>query len=199
MAGVSQGNSDPRVPRQRSIDVEYLNALILTMARGESGAFDAVFGELSGPVYHAALAIIRDPAQAEEVSQEVMLEIWRTAGRFDPDRGTATAWVFTIARRRSIDRVRSVAAEVAREGRHHGAPAGWDQVSETVQDVLEAEQLLGCLDRLSGPQRQAILLAFYGGHTYEEVAVILGVAVGTVKGRIRAGLACLRDAMHGTS
>lgn len=197
-----QGDRNAHIPDQRSgvgVDVDDLDELILTVARGEDGAFEALFGQLSGPVYRAALVIIRDPAQAEEVSQEVLVEIWRTAGRFDPARGTAAAWATTMARRRAIDRVRSVTADATRESRHAGVPVSWDQVSETVEDIMDRERLTSSLNRLSGPQRQAIMLAYYGGHTYTEVAAILGVAVGTVKGRIRAGLANLRDIMHGTT
>jgi RNA polymerase sigma-70 factor, ECF subfamily len=130
------------------------------------------------------------------VAQEVLLEVWQTAGRFDPAKGTAEAWVLTMARRRAIDRVRSVTADVARERRDGGMEVTWDQVSEAVQEVLERERLTYSLDKLSGPQRQVIMLAYYGGHTYAEVAAILGIAVGTVKSRIRAGLARLRENMH---
>jgi RNA polymerase sigma-70 factor (ECF subfamily) len=192
---VSPGDRVLPGPGHQSGETDRLGQLIVTTARGENGAFDALFRHLSGPVYRAALAAIRDPAQAEEVTQEVLLEIWRTAGHFDPDKGTARAWAFTIARRRAIDRVRSVTAEASRERRTAGAVVSWDCVSETVEDTLDRERLTLSLDRLSGPQRQAIMLAYYGGHTHHEVAVILGVAVGTVKGRIRAGLARLRDTM----
>lgn len=142
-------------------------------------------------------AVLRDPAQAEEVAQEVLLEIWQVASRYDATMGGATAWVLTIARRRAIDRVRSTVAEATRERRDGEVPVAWDQVSETVEDIIDRERLTSSLDRLSGPQRQAIMLAFYGGHTHSEIAVILGVAVGTVKSRIRVGLERLRDSMHG--
>jgi RNA polymerase sigma-70 factor, ECF subfamily len=193
--GVSETDNDPRIPAQRSPETDHLDQLIMTVARGEHAAFDALFRQLSGPLYRTALAIIRDRAQAEEVLQEVLIEMWRTAGHFDPGKGTAAAWGHTIARRRAIDRVRSVTADATRERRNAGLAVSWDPVSETVEDILDRERLTSSLDRLTGPQRQAIMLAFYGGHTYNEVAAILGVAVGTVKGRIRAGLARLRDAM----
>jgi RNA polymerase sigma-70 factor, ECF subfamily len=191
---VTQGNDGSFIPGESPAE-DSLDKLIVTVARGESGAFDALFRHLSGPVYRTALAVIRDPAHAEEVSQEVLIEIWRTAGRFDPDRGSAASWALTIARRRAIDRVRSTTADIGRERRNAGVPVSWDQVSETVEDILDRERLTYSLDRLSGPQRQAIVLAFYGGHTHNEIAVILGVAVGTVKSRIRIGLAKLRDSM----
>jgi RNA polymerase sigma-70 factor, ECF subfamily len=191
---VTQGNDDSFIPGESPAE-DSLDKLIVTVARGESGAFDALFRRLSGPVYRTALAVIRDPAHAEEVSQEVLIEIWRTAGRFDPDRGSAASWALTIARRRAIDRVRSTTADVNRDRRTGGAPVCWDQVNETVEDILDRERLTYSLDRLSGPQRQAITLAFYGGHTHNEIAVILDVAVGTVKSRIRIGLAKLRDSM----
>ena len=122
-----------------------------------------------------ALTITRDRARAEEVSQEVLIEIWRTAGHFDPRRGSAAAWAFTIARRRSIDRV--LVPPPPRPVATCAAPTchlPLDQVGETVAGMLERERLTSCLNMLSDPQRQAILLAFYGGHTHNEVAAILG-------------------------
>lgn len=172
-----------------------LDALIMTVGDGEAGAFDQLYRELAGPVYRTALSVLRDPAQAEEVAQEVLLEVWRTAGRFDPAKGTAEAWVLTMARRRAIDRVRSAAAGTARERRDSRIQASWDQVSEAVQEILDRERLTYSLQQLTGPQRQVIMLAFYGGHTYTEVATILGIAVGTVKSRIRAGLTRMRESM----
>lgn len=192
---MNQASGEPAVP-DPSPAGDDLDELVVTVARGERGAFDALFRQLSGLVYGAALAVTRDRAQAEEAAQDALLEIWRTAGRFDPGKGSATAWALTIARRRAIDRVRSTAASARRERRSTGGSVPWDQVSETVQDILDREQLVSSLDRLSDPQRQAIMLAFYAGHTHTEVAAILGVAVGTVKSRIRTGLDRLRDCMQ---
>ncbi len=177
-------------------DLDALDNLIMAVADGEPGAYDALFRRLSGPLYRLALAITRDPAQAEEVSQEVLIEIWLTADRFDPRRGSAAAWAQTIARRRAIDRIRSAVASAHRERRSTEVPAPRDQVNDAVEDIFDRERLTSGMNRLSDPQRQAILLAFYGGHTHDEVAAILGLAVGTVKGRIRAGLARLREHMQ---
>ena len=192
---MTQGNDESTIPGQ-SPDTGFLDELIVTVAGGESGAFDELFRHLSGPVYRTALAVIRDPALAEEVSQEVLVEIWRTAGRFDPGRGSAASWALTIARRRAIDRVRSTTADTDRERRNAAVPVSWDEVSETVEGILDRERLTSSLDRLSDPQREAIMLAYYGGHTHNEIAGILGVAVGTVKSRIRTGLAKLRESMR---
>jgi RNA polymerase sigma-70 factor, ECF subfamily len=173
----------------------HLDALLMTVGCGDADAFEQLYREIAGPVYHTALSVLRDPAHAEEVAQEVLLEVWRTAARFDPARGTAEAWVLTMARRRAIDRVRSAAAGTARERRDSRIQTSWDQVSEAVQEILDRERLTYSLQQLTAPQRQVIMLAFYGGHTYTEVATILGIAVGTVKSRIRAGLTRMRESM----
>jgi len=177
-------------------DQPHLDALMTTVGQGEASAFDLLYRQLAGPVYRTALSILRNPAQAEEVAQEVLLEVWRTAGRFDPAKGTAQAWVLTMTRRRAIDRVRSVVADAARDRPGSRIQASWDQVSEAVQDILDRERLSYSLGQLTAAQRQVIMLAFYGGHTYTEVATILGIAVGTVKSRIRAGLTRMRESMH---
>jgi RNA polymerase sigma-70 factor (ECF subfamily) len=172
-----------------------LDVLLETAGRGDQGAFDLVFGQLSAPVYGMICAVLRDPAQAEEVTQEVFLEIWQVAARYDASKGGAAAWVLTIARRRAIDRVRSAAAAEARERRTAVVPF-LDQVSDIVEATLEREKLRRSLDRLSDAQREAITLAFYGGYSYRQVAGMLGVPLGTVKGRIREGLTKLRDGMR---
>jgi RNA polymerase sigma-70 factor (ECF subfamily) len=172
-----------------------LGLLIARVALGDHGAFESVYEQLSGPVYRMILAVLRDRAQAEEVAQEVLLEIWRLAFRYDPGRGSAKAWVLTIARRRAIDRVRSASAASARELRTAAVRAA-GPVSGTAADTPGRELLHACLGGLSDLQREAILLAFYGDHTYAEAAGMLGVPLSTLKTRIRDGLIKLRHSMQ---
>jgi RNA polymerase sigma-70 factor, ECF subfamily len=176
-------------------DPEYLNKLIAAVARQEDRAFEQVFQQLSEPVYRLALGLVRDAAQAEEIAQEVLTEIWRTADRFDPGKGTAMAWALMIARHRAIDRIRSVTADAGRERRIADVAVPWDQVSEAVEDGLDREKLRRNLDGLSDPQRQAVKLVFNDGHTIAEAALLLGIPAGTVKSRIRAAVINLRRTM----
>ena len=92
-----------------------LALLLAHVARGDHEAFEVVYGELAGPVYGMVRQVLRVPAQSEEVAQEVLLEVWRTASRFDPAKGSAAAWALTIAHRRAVDRVRSESASSRRE------------------------------------------------------------------------------------
>jgi RNA polymerase sigma-70 factor (ECF subfamily) len=156
---------------------------------------------VAAPVYGLIRRVLRDSAQAEEVAQETLLEVWRTAARFDRARGSALAWVMTIAHRRAVDRVRSEAAATAREARVVAAatPALADEVAEAVESSLEAERVSRCLDGLTELQRESITLAYYSGYTYPQVASALSVALGTVKTRIRDGLKRLRDCLGVTS
>jgi RNA polymerase sigma-70 factor (ECF subfamily) len=172
-----------------------LAELVVAVGRGDDAAFDKVFRQVSVPVYRAVLNVLGDVSQAEEVAQDVLTEIWRTAGRYDPAKGPAVAWVLMIARRRAIDRLRSGIASVRRDRMEFAITGSWDQVSEAVQDNHDREQLRRGLSRLTGPQRQAITLAFYSRLTYAEVAGRLGIPAGTVKTRIRSALATLRQYM----
>jgi RNA polymerase sigma-70 factor, ECF subfamily len=178
-----------------------LDGLLALAGRGDQAAFEAVYDRVAAPVYGLIRRVLRDSAQAEEVAQETLLEVWRTAARFDRARGSALAWVMTIAHRRAVDRVRSEAAATAREARvvAAAAPALADEVAEAVESSLEAERVSRCLDGLTELQRESITLAYYSGYTYPQVASALGVALGTVKTRIRDGLKRLRDCLGVTS
>jgi RNA polymerase sigma-70 factor (ECF subfamily) len=175
-----------------------LDRLLGLVARGDQAAFEAVYDRLAGPVYGLIRKVLRDPAQSEEVAQEVLLEAWRCASRFDPARGSAATWVMTIAHRRAVDRVRSAAAAAEREHRaaaEQGTAAPGDEVADAVTASLEAERVRRCLGGLTDLQRESITLAYYGGYTYPQVAGLLGDPLGTVKTRIRDGLIRLRDCM----
>ena len=172
-----------------------LAARLRLVARGDAAAFDAVYDQVAASVFGIVRRVIRDPAQSEEVTQDVLLEIWRNAAKFDAERGSAIAWVMTVAHRRAVDRVRSVQKESERERRAATAGIPYDEVAEAVESSLEHERVRRCLGSLTDLQRESVTMAYYGGYTYGQVAGLLGVPAGTIKTRMRDALIRLRDCL----
>jgi RNA polymerase sigma-70 factor (ECF subfamily) len=166
-------------------------------ALGDEQAFAVLYDRLASPIFGTVLQVLRSRSQSEEVTQEVLLEIWRKAARFDPARAKVTTWALTIAHRRAIDRVRSEQSARDREERVDllDLHRPYDDVAEAAlaaEDHVLVRQALSSLTEL---QRESVLLAYFHGLTCREVAEKLGVAIGTVKTRMRDGLIRLRDAL----
>src|SRR5262249_1621432 len=170
-------------------------ALLHRVAGGDHAAFEAVYDEFAGPVYGLVRKVLRDPAQLEEVAQEVLLEVWRLASRFDPAKGSPAAWVMTIAHRRAVDRVRSENVVVREANLPPDDAVDGEDVADLVEAALDRQRVRRCLSALTPLQAESVKLAYYGGYTYQQVAKLLGVPLGTIKTRIRDGLIRLRDCM----
>lgn len=178
---------------------DVVGALLRRAGRGDQSAFGELYDELAPMVHGVVLKVVRDPAMSEEVTQEVFVELWRLAARFDGTKGSARSWAATLAHRRAIDRVRSEQASRDRQDRdaQRATTTTHDVVVAEVESTLDVARVRRALAQLSDLQREAVELAYFGGHTYREVAVLLGVAEGTVKSRIRDGLIRLRDELGG--
>jgi RNA polymerase sigma factor (sigma-70 family) len=173
-------------------------ALVALVARGHESALAELYDRLGRVAYGLAYRVLRDEALAEDAVQEGFLALWRTAHRFLPERAKASTWVLTLVHRRAVDLVR-------REDRRRADPldAGPETAStDTAEDSallhLERERVQTALGKLPDAQREAIELAYYGGFTQSELAERLGQPIGTIKSRMFAGLARLRDLLDDT-
>jgi RNA polymerase sigma-70 factor (ECF subfamily) len=168
------------------------------VAAGDRESFASLYDSVIPAVFGLIRRLVRDPSQSEEVTQEVMLEVWKAAPRYDPAQGSALGWILTIARRRAIDRVRS--EQASRDRVEKVAPGqlerDHDHVSEAALISEDRSAVAQALASLAEHQRQAIELAFYGGLTQSEIAGRLGVPLGTIKSRIRDGMLLLHEALR---
>jgi len=170
------------------------SALLLRIAGGDQAAFADLYDLLSSRVFGLILRVLVNRSQSEEVLQEVFLEIWQTAARFTAERGRGRTWILTIAHRRAIDRVRSSQASGDRDVRAgaRDLDVAHDSVAEQAELSIEAERVTQALGTLPEAQREALVLAYYGGYSQSEIATITGSPLGTVKTRMRDGLTRLR-------
>lgn len=175
--------------------------LLQAAGRGDQDSFARLYDATSSRINGLVVRLIVDRAQAEEITQEVFLEIWRTSPKFDPTRGSALSWMFTLAHRRSVDRVRSAQAARRRDENHarESQETSYDSTVDQVTSQLDADRVRAAMKTLGDNQRQALSLVYFEGHTHAEVAETLGIPLGTAKTRIRDGLLRLRTAMGGTS
>lgn len=181
----------------RSDEAAHLRVLLQRIASADAEAFAEFYDRTGSRVYGLILRVLRDPGYAEETTQEVYLQVWKSARGFDPGRGSALSWLMTLAHRRAVDRVRSEQSLTDRELVYETSNRSdeFDQVTEEVSRRAERQAVLDCLQTLTEIQRQSVTLAYYGGRTYREVATELGVAVPTIKSRIRDGLSRLRGCL----
>lgn len=174
-----------------------LGGLLARIARQDQQAFAEFYAQTSRRVYGLARRVLIDPELSEDTTQEVYLQVWNMADRFNPEMGSPMAWLMTLAHRRAVDKVRSEQSSTDREARYGAAMQvkDHDDVVDTVTQRLEAEAVVQCLDTLTDTQRESVRLAYYGGLTYREVAEQLDVAVPTIKSRIRDGLIRLKTCL----
>lgn len=175
--------------------------LLARIASGDRAAFAELYDQVAPRIFGLIRRVLVDQAQSEEVTQEVFLEIWQTADRYSPAKGSALTWMLTMSHRRAVDRIRASQA-----GRDRAMKIGmrdyereFDSVSESVEITMENERVKSAMQSLTDLQREAITLAYYRGLTHSEVADYLHIPIGTVKTRLRDGMIRLRDAMGVTA
>lgn len=177
-----------------AFDRDPLAGDLIRCGRGDQAAFASLYDHLAPYVYGVILRVVRDPSQAEEVTQEVFVELWRIAPRFDGQKGSVKAWASTVAHRRAVDRVRSEQSARDRlETDSQRRVTETDVVVESVEASFDQLRVRRALAQLTPAQREAVELAYFGANTYREVAALLDVAEGTIKSRIRDGMIRLRD------
>ncbi|TRX43647.1 sigma-70 family RNA polymerase sigma factor [Corynebacterium guaraldiae] len=171
-----------------------LNRLLVQTASADKHAFSALYDALAPTVYSVCLSVLRNPALAEEVAQDVFVEVWTSAAKFDPQRGNARSWVGRLAHGRAVDKLRSHVAAVQRDDRdsklEHATFA--EPIEDEALNNVEAHLLRRAVDEIGEPHSTAVALAFFDGLTHAELAESTGVPLGTAKTRVRDGIKKLK-------
>lgn len=190
--------NDPGLKLVHSSDPADVNALMGKVARGDSSAFERLYDTLGSSVFGLARRVVRDPARAEDVAQDVFLEVWRKAPSFNDTRGSAKTWIMTIAHRRAVDAVRRNEAQKKYDGQATTTDeVAHDDPGEAMIADEEHSTVRTCLETLTELQLESVRLAYFNGYTYAEVASLLDKPLPTIKTRMRDGLIRLRDCLEG--
>jgi RNA polymerase sigma-70 factor, ECF subfamily len=203
-APLSGPGAQPRPERGGDVPAHDLAAahlvdLMARVATADNAAFAELYDLTNRRVYGIVLKVLRSHEHAQEVTQEVYVEVWKQASAYKSDKGSVIAWMATMAHRRAVDRVRSVSSEVARDERYAfiDLDRESDEVWDSVAQKYDVERVREALGHLTPIQRQAIQLAYYDGLTQSQIAKAINLPLGTVKTRVRDGLRRLGDALGG--
>jgi RNA polymerase sigma-70 factor (ECF subfamily) len=183
--------------RNKTVSSTDLDALLRRVAHRDADAFAQLYDATRSRVYGMVCRVLRDRGYSEETTQDVYLQVWRTAESYDPASGSALAWLLTLAHRRAVDRVRSEQAATQRDSRYGSANVerDTDSVTDAVLSGEDRRRVTACLDGLTDIQRECIELAYYQGMTYVQVSERLSANLATVKSRMRDGLRGLRNCL----
>ena len=186
-------------PQGRDPQATELVDLMARSARGDHGAFAALYDLTSRRVHGVVLRVLRSVEHAEEVTQEVYVEVWQQSARYTPAKGSVVAWIATMAHRRAVDRVRSVSSEVSRDHRYayQNTDPEVDRVWDSVAQQHDVDRVRQAMQHLTSIQRQALTLAYFDGLTQSHIADLLNLPLGTVKTRIRDALRRLGEVLGG--
>jgi RNA polymerase sigma-70 factor, ECF subfamily len=196
MMGAGMGSErDLRLVRSPGPSGPGADALLARVARGDSKAFETLYDVMGSSVYGIARRVVRDPDRAEDVTQDVFLEVWRTAPSFDRGRGSAKTWIMTIAHRRAVDAVRRNESQKRSDGQAIVDEVSHDEPADRVLKEEDHAAVRSCLETLTELQLESVRLAYFHGYTYAEVATLLGKPLPTIKTRMRDGLIRLRDCL----
>lgn len=191
-----ESESSPESPDEPVVTTT-AQTLLADVATGDQRAFEQLYDVVAMPLFGLVTRVVRDRALVEEVAQEVLVEVWRTAPGYRPERGRALTWVLTLAHRRAVDRVRSTQAGIDRDAKVAAGQQtrSFDEVAESVFARWEQQQVQQALTSLTELQRHALVMTYYHGYTCRDAADLLGIPTSTVKTRVRDALVRLRDCL----